>query len=244
MLKSLLYNFTYNQEIDSPKRTNEKSSGNKIGAKYLRSNHTRYSCDSSQPILKDVPRLSGNLKTAYVVSIMPGVYSDHSKCIFMKKPSKPRRLTRLDKNEYSYIAKRGHSFSSKGISSKRSIHQNSSYDLNARDNHVSLITPTQEYPYTSRIVPICLKSKEGPKSFMQSQPLVLQPTYSDPDSEIVAQNSMSPEHISGCAKILRGKMTKMGKKVLRTINTIEQTSSQMVSEDLVGWEFDNSWDIE
>lgn len=241
MLKSLLYNFAYNQEAEIPKKTHEKSVGNNNCAKYFRPNHARYSSDGSNSVLKDVQRLSGNLKAAYVESIIPGfVYSDQPRCLFIKKTNKPRRLSHLDKNEYSYIAKRGHSFSSKGIPSKRSIHQESCYNLKVQDCHLSLITPTPEYPSTARLV----KSKENSNSILQSHASILQLPYSDPEPEILAQNSMSPEHISGCAKVLRGRMTKMGKKVLRAIHTIEETSSQMMSEDLVGWEIEDSWDIE
>jgi hypothetical protein len=97
---------------------------------------------------------------------------------------------------------------------------------------------------------MALRFKEEPKEELKDEPKQTQPSnhslslpVSEPEPDS-AHSSLSPEQISGCAKVLRGKMTKMGRKVLRTINTIEKTSSQIEFEELAGWEFDDSWDME
>lgn len=251
MLKSLLYNFTCNQEIEIAKKPQDKSGTCFNSIKYFRRNHARYSSESSQPILKDLPRVSASLKNSFADAIMPGyIYSEHSKCLFIKSNDKPRRLTRLDRNEYSYIAKRGSSHRKKPTSGKRLLKHESSYEFHKQDHHLSLITSTPEHPASTRVLPLALKPKEEPKeenkeeSKEESKPIhPAQHSVYEPEADS-AHSSLSPEQISGCAKVLRGKMTKMGRKVLRTINTIEKTSSQIEFEELAGWEFDNSWDME
>ena len=251
MLKSLLYNFTCNQELEIPKKTQDKSGTCFNSIKYFRRNHARYSSESSQPILKDVPRVSASLKNSFADAILPGyIYSEHSKCLFIKSNDKPRRLARLDRNEYSYIAKRGSSYRNKPTSSKRSLKRECSYEFHKQDRQLSLMASTPEHPASTRVLPLALKPKEEAKEEFKEEPKQTQPTHhpaslpvSEPEPDS-AHSSLSPEQISGCAKVLRGKMTKMGRKVLRTINTIEKTSSQIQFEELAGWEFDNSWDME
>jgi len=242
MLKSLLYNFTCNQEIEIPKKQQDKSGTYFNSIKYFRRNHPRYSSESSQPVLKDVPRVSASLKNSFADAILPGyIYSEHPKCLFIKSNDKPRRLTRLDRNEYNYIAKRGSSYRNKPTTSKRSLKREISYELCQQDQ-LSLITSTSEHQASTRVLPLSLRPREEPKEEFKDEPKQTLP-ISEPEP-YSAHSSLSPEQISGCAKVLRGKLTKMGRKVLRTINTIEKTSSQIEFEELAGWEFDNSWDME